>query len=168
MSTAEAWMAALREFVRARLEEPQVVRRFAAAPPPHPIVARLALPPEAERFVWATVAVAIDPLMHAHALLVGGTDARRGLAVAAYATMVGLPPAAAIELAAWLNQRPRLVEVGLLDPALRDVAPLIAWTSVHGLGSILAHAGDQLGLDLDVATTQVVDGVHRALRIGGP
>ncbi len=61
-----------------------------------------------------------------------------------------------------------LVEVGLLDPALRDVAPLIAWTSVHGLGSILAHAGDQLGLDLDVATTQVVDGVHRALRIAAP
>lgn len=61
-----------------------------------------------------------------------------------------------------------LVDVGLLDPARREEAPLIAWTSVHGLASIMAHQGGQLGIDLDVAIGQVVEGVHRALGIGPP
>jgi SpoVK/Ycf46/Vps4 family AAA+-type ATPase len=177
MSTALAWMTALREFVRARLEEPQVARRFASAPPPHPIVERLALPPEAERFVWATVAVAIDPLMHAHALLVGGADARRGLAVAAYATMVGLPSAAAIELAAWLNQRPRLVEVGLLAaaddrtvtaatpyaPSPRLVAALLDCDEREAL---VEHAGGVVGvpsvLRVDAAYAAIQEQLARA------
>ena len=117
MSAAVAWMEALRGFVRARLDEPQAARAFTVAPPAHPTITRLGLPPDAVGFVWAAVAVAIDPLLHAHALLIGGADARRGLAVAAYATMVGLAPTAAIELAAWLNQRPTLIEVGLLVAA---------------------------------------------------
>jgi hypothetical protein len=120
---------------------------------------------------------AIDRLMHAHALLVGGADARRGLAVAAYATMVGLPSAAAIELAAWLNQRPRLVEVGLLAaaddrtvtaatpyaPSPRLVAALLDCDEREAL---VEHAGGVVGvpsvLRVDAAYAAIQEQLARA------
>ena len=96
--------------------------------------------------------------------------AEPGLFDAAFAACV-TPPERPDDPSAWtilVDTLDGLIDVGLLDAALRDVAPLIAWTSVHGLAAIMTHAGGQLGIDLDEAIAQVVDGVHRALGITAP
>lgn len=58
-----------------------------------------------------------------------------------------------------------LVTVGAMTPAQRPHAPLIAWTSVHGLASLLAFGGGSLGGPADEAIDIVIRGVLAALHV---
>lgn len=57
-----------------------------------------------------------------------------------------------------------LVSIGALDPQRRAGAALIAWTSVHGLASLVAH-GALPGPPVEVARATVLAGVLRALSL---
>ena len=59
-----------------------------------------------------------------------------------------------------------LVAVGRLDRARLADAPLIAWTSVHGLATLIV-TGDGLppGTTVQHATTAIIRGIHRSLGI---
>jgi AcrR family transcriptional regulator len=71
-------------------------------------------------------------------------------------------PDAALVLATGIDG---LVEVGLVDPVRRMDAALIAWTAVHGLGSLLVDDMVTLGLGIepDEARRAVLDSVLRAV-----
>lgn len=59
-----------------------------------------------------------------------------------------------------------LVAVGRLDPARLTDAPIIAWTSVHGLATIIANGGGlPPGTTVEHATSMIISGIHRALDI---
>jgi AcrR family transcriptional regulator len=55
-----------------------------------------------------------------------------------------------------------LDEVGLLDKKIEFAAPMIAWSSVHGLAVLVAQRAI-LQREQDAALRQIMDGVHRAL-----
>lgn len=55
-----------------------------------------------------------------------------------------------------------LWESGLLDRKIRSAAPMVAWSSVHGLAVLVAQRA-LLQRDQDLALRQIMDGVHRAL-----
>lgn len=71
-------------------------------------------------------------------------------------------PSAMGVLAAALDD---LVTSGAMPPARRDEAPLIAWSSVHGLAALLAFGEVPPDLDREAATATVVAGVLRALEL---
>jgi hypothetical protein len=55
-----------------------------------------------------------------------------------------------------------LDEVGLLDRKIAVAAPMIAWSSVHGLAVLVAQRAI-LQREQDQALRQIMDGVERAL-----
>lgn len=55
-----------------------------------------------------------------------------------------------------------LDEVGLLDRKIESAAPMIAWSSVHGLAVLVAQRAI-LQREQDSALRQIMDGVQRAL-----
>lgn len=55
-----------------------------------------------------------------------------------------------------------LDEVGLLDRKIKVAAPMIAWSSVHGLAVLVAQRAI-LQREQDQALRQIMDGVQRAL-----
>jgi AcrR family transcriptional regulator len=55
-----------------------------------------------------------------------------------------------------------LDEVGLLDRKIEAAAPMIAWSSVHGLAVLVAQRA-LLQREQEVALRQIMDGVQRAL-----
>lgn len=55
-----------------------------------------------------------------------------------------------------------LDEVGLLDRKIESAAPMIAWSSVHGLAVLVAQRAI-LQREQDAALRQIMDGVQRAL-----
>ena len=57
-----------------------------------------------------------------------------------------------------------LAELGELAPSARPMAPVIAWSAVHGLAGILSSAAPPGGVTPAEATEAVLDGVQRALR----
>ena len=71
-------------------------------------------------------------------------------------------PDAALVLASGIDG---LVDAGLLPPARRVDASLIAWTAVHGLSALLTDnvVGAALGIDADQARRAVLDSVLRAV-----
>lgn len=56
-----------------------------------------------------------------------------------------------------------LVTVGALSMERRGEAPMIAWTSVHGLACIVAFSALPPDVPVAVATRVVLDGIDRAL-----
>lgn len=60
-----------------------------------------------------------------------------------------------------------LEEAGALDPRLRRAAPLIAWTSVHGLSALIVQGSVPVGSVKDDAVRAVLEGIDRALALGG-
>ncbi|MFM2106105.1 MAG: hypothetical protein RL338_1137 [Chloroflexota bacterium] len=56
-----------------------------------------------------------------------------------------------------------LVVAGALTPARREAAPLIAWTSIHGLAALLVKGALPRGSTVEEATTEVIAGMARAL-----
>mgnify|MGYP006276749841 CR=1 FL=1 len=60
-----------------------------------------------------------------------------------------------------------LVDVGALDPALRQEAPLVAWTSVHGLACLVTSAQVPPQAEVHAMLDVVLRGTHRALGISG-
>lgn len=56
-----------------------------------------------------------------------------------------------------------LVDAGVLAPKLRADAPLIAWTAVHGLASLIAQGAVPIGDAQDPQAQAVLDGITRAL-----
>lgn len=59
-----------------------------------------------------------------------------------------------------------LMKAGVLAPELREAAPLIAWTSVHGLAALIAQGALPVTETRDPWVQAVLDGVDRALGIG--
>ena len=57
-----------------------------------------------------------------------------------------------------------LAELGELAPSARQMAPVIAWSAVHGLAGILSSAAPPGAVTPAEATEAVLDGVQRALR----
>ncbi|NDA39926.1 MAG: TetR family transcriptional regulator, partial [Actinobacteria bacterium] len=53
-------------------------------------------------------------------------------------------------------------QVGLLDRKIAVAAPMIAWSSVHGLAVLVAQRAI-LQREQDQALRQIMDGVERAL-----
>src|SRR5206468_953135 len=99
----------------------------------------LALTPAQRDFVWACVVATTDPVVFPHVVILGGSDARRGLSPAVYAALTGADDADSIALAHWLAGDPPIVRLGLraseLDGAaralcaeavLRGAVPVIA------------------------------------------
>lgn len=58
-----------------------------------------------------------------------------------------------------------LVASGLLDPAQRAAAPLVAWTSVHGLAVLLVKGAQPAGLTPEAAAETVIAGIEHALHL---
>lgn len=58
-----------------------------------------------------------------------------------------------------------LVDAGALEPSLRESAPIIAWTSVHGLASLLVAGSTPPDIDSDALIQSVIAATHRALGI---
>lgn len=55
-----------------------------------------------------------------------------------------------------------LTEVGFLDKKILDSAPMIAWSSVHGLAVLVANKAIA-AREQEIALRQILDGVQRAL-----
>jgi MoxR-like ATPase len=116
-------VVAFREAVEARHVAKATVPRAAFASRHHPALDVLGLEPAQRDFLWACVCAAIDPLIYPHLVLLGGTDARRGLAPATYAALVGADGQEVIELARWLATDPPVVRLGLLARGVVDLLP---------------------------------------------
>lgn len=56
-----------------------------------------------------------------------------------------------------------LLAAGVLSPKMRADAPLIAWTAVHGLASLIAQGAVPIGDAQDPQAQAILDGVTRAL-----
>ena len=114
----DRWLGELRSVIAARVAE----REPGRAPPSPPLDLRLdaalGLAALQRSFVWTCVAASIDPHLHPQLVTVGGADGRRGLSVATYAALLGIPADEAIALTAWLVGRPPVVRLGLIAPAL--------------------------------------------------
>ncbi|MEO7094250.1 MAG: ATP-binding protein, partial [Polyangiales bacterium] len=107
-----------------RTRREQLDARIAAATPADAMLAlatRLALTPPQIDFVWAAVAVAIEPRLSVHIESLGGPAGRRGLSVAVYQRIVGGDGGR--ELALWLTRGNPLVEGGLLVPVGEAATP---------------------------------------------
>jgi ATPase family protein associated with various cellular activities (AAA) len=89
---------------------------------------RLALDPGDVELIWVAVAVTADPRVLAHAQVLGGGDARRGLSLALHATITGLDAAEARELALR-----RLAGDPLLDDHILEWSKDVQSTSARGL-----------------------------------
>jgi AcrR family transcriptional regulator len=57
-----------------------------------------------------------------------------------------------------------LAQLGELAPSARQMAPVIAWSAVHGLAGILSSTAPPGAVTPAEATEAVLDGVQRALR----
>lgn len=78
----------------------------------------------------------------------------------------GSPPLGPDEPSAWdvLNAAlDDLLDAGVLTPRLREQAPIVAWTSVHGLASLIAVGAVPSGDDLGTVIATVLAGIDRAL-----
>ncbi len=89
----------------------------------HELATRLALTPSQIDFVWAAIAVAIEPRVTVHVESLGGPQARRGLSVATYQRITGLDAGTGRELALWLTRENPLVAGGLLVPVGEAATP---------------------------------------------
>lgn len=89
----------------------------------HELATRLALTPLQIDFVWAAVAVAIEPRLTLQVESLGGPTARKGLSVAIYQRMSGLDAGVGRELALWLSRDNALVAGGLLVPVGESATP---------------------------------------------
>ncbi|MBA3462717.1 MAG: AAA family ATPase [Deltaproteobacteria bacterium] len=102
------------EPLRARCE--QIEARLVDVPhgAMHELATRFALTPSQVAFLWAAIAVAIEPRITVHAESLGGPPGRKGLSVALYQRMTGLDAGTGRELAMWLARDNALVGSGLL------------------------------------------------------
>ncbi len=88
-----------------------------------------------------------------------------GLFDAAFARSAAVPPAPD-DPSAWdvlTGALDDLVAVGALTAQRRSAAPLIAWTSVHGLACLVASSALPPDVPLATATSIVMAGIDRAL-----
>src|SRR5262245_55612890 len=97
------------EPLRARRE--QLDARLAQVPrgAMHELASRLALSPSQVDFVWAAIAVAVEPRITVHVESLGGPPGRKGLSVAIYQRITGLDAGTGRELALWLSRDNPLV-----------------------------------------------------------
>jgi hypothetical protein len=116
-------VVAFRTSIEARHVTKGLITRSAFAAPAHPVFDLLALQPAQRDFLWACVCAAADPLIYPHLVLLGGTDARRGLSPATYAALVGAEGDEVIELAHWLSTDPPIVQLGLLARGAPELLP---------------------------------------------
>ena len=108
----------------------------------------LRLDPTQMRFVLACACVATDPHVQARLVELGGPDARRGLSLATYDALVDAPTAA---LAHWLASGPRLVQLGLLSPALDGL--VVAATPFRPANRVVSFLFGSDAIDLELART---------------
>ena len=85
------------------VETELAITRRGESRPDHQLATTLQLTADELDFVWAIVARAFDPLLLAQLQIVCGTDARRGLSLAHYATIMGLDDERGQTLAAVLH-----------------------------------------------------------------
>jgi hypothetical protein len=78
------------------------------------LVARHALTPKQTELLWAIIATSADPRLAIPLEALWGASSRRGLSVAAYAHLRGLPAEDGRDLALWLAQRSTMVGSGLI------------------------------------------------------
>jgi len=89
------------------------------------LATRLGLTPVQIDFVWAAVAVSVEPRLTVHVESLGGPPGRRGLSVAVYQRIAGLDGGPDRELALWLGRGNPLVEGGLLVPVGEAATPAV-------------------------------------------
>ena len=108
-----------------RARRDQIDARLAQVPhgAMHDLATRLALTPSQIDFVWAAMAVAVEPRITVHAESLGGPPGRRGLSVAIYQRITNLDAGVGRELALWLARENPLVAGGLLVPVGETATP---------------------------------------------
>lgn len=89
----------------------------------HELASRLALTASQVDFVWAAIAVAIEPRLTVHVESLGGPPARKGLSVAIYQRITGVEAGTGRDLALWLVRDNPLVAGGLLVPVGEAATP---------------------------------------------
>jgi AAA+ superfamily predicted ATPase len=140
----------------------------------HELAARLALTPDQVQFVWAAIAVALEPRLTVHVESLGGTPGRKGLSVALHQRIANLDAGTGRELALWLARRNPLVDGGLLVP-VGEVATPAARTYLAP-PRLCAHVAGDAALDrelvaverseqlmFDAAQTQALEPLARVL-----
>ena len=115
-----------REAVETRLASPSATDRAAFRYLPDQRLAQFDLDEVAWSFVWACVVAAVDPLMYPHLVALGGPDARRGLSPATFVALTGVAADDALQLTTWLDSRPSMVRLGLLERDDGDYLPSAA------------------------------------------
>ncbi|HEX5058450.1 MAG TPA: hypothetical protein VFV99_03775, partial [Kofleriaceae bacterium] len=78
------------------------------------LVERYALTPLETELVWAIIATSADPRLAIPLEALWGAGSRRGISVAAFTHLRGVPSDAGRDLALWLAQRSALVAGGLI------------------------------------------------------
>jgi hypothetical protein len=162
------------EPLRARRD--RIDARVAQLPPGamHDLAARLALTPSHVDFLWAAIAVSIEPRLTVHVESLGGTPGRRGLSVAIYQRITGLEAGPGRELALWLACTNPLVAGGLLVPVGEAATPAArtylapARLCAHLGGDKMVDAGlisiaPEAGLLFDAAQDRALESLARVL-----
>jgi ATPase family protein associated with various cellular activities (AAA) len=122
LATVEADLAAAAESTRDRV----LARRFQ-------------LDPDELELLWFAVGMTVDGLLAPHALVLAGSDARRGASLAAFAAVAGLDADRARSLGARLDPQHPLLRAGLLVPAEpTPITPLTPFTAARRLVGYLA------------------------------
>lgn len=170
-------VVAFRIGVEARLAKAPVPSA-AFSPPDASWMRQLELDELAGAFVWACVAVTVDPMLYPHVATVSGADGRRGLTPAAYAALVGVDETAAIEITYWLATEPPIVRFGLLERDTESFTPTATpWRASACLVRHLFDAGVEpiagrvvevpARMQLDDAQRTGVAAISRALDASG-
>ena len=111
------------EPLRARRDQIDTRLEAVTAGAMHELAARLALTPPQVDFLWAAIAVAVEPRLTLQVESLGGPPARKGLSVAIYQRIAGLDAGAGRDLAIWLSRDNPLVVGGLLVPVGESATP---------------------------------------------
>jgi ATPase family associated with various cellular activities (AAA) len=109
--------------LRARRE--QLEARVATIPSGamHELAIRFDLAPAQIDFLWAAIAVAIEPRLTVPVESLGGPPSRKGLSVATYQRITGIESGAGRALAMWVDRDNPLVAAGLLIPTGDTATP---------------------------------------------
>jgi AAA+ superfamily predicted ATPase len=109
--------------LRARREQLQA--RIAATPSGamHELAIRFGLAPMHVDFLWAAIAVAIEPRLTVPVESLGGPPGRKGLSVATYQRIAGPGGGVGRALALWIDRENPLVAAGLLVPTGDPATP---------------------------------------------
>ncbi len=142
-----------------RTRREQIDLRIAAVVPDeamHALATRIALTPAQCDFVWAAVAVAVEPRLAVHVESLGGAAGRRGLSVAVYQRITGSDGGR--ELALWLARSNPLVEGGLLVPVGEAATP--AARTYLAPSRLCAHLAGNDHVDPGLARIAPTDGLR--------